>query len=372
MNTFEIIDSHVHMFSSHGYDLEKLAASLNAVKSAFHRDKISLASITHRFMPDRFAPYENYVFFLLKALNPGSVYNFASLDYDCCSASEMKESFRKQAETMLAAGADGFKMLEGKTTSRKISGIPLNDSVYDLFFKFMEDRNFPVLMHVADPEEFWDAEKVSEHAKEAGWFYGDGTFPSKETLYKEAEGILEKFPNLKITFAHFFFLSADIERADAFLNKWPHVHFDLTPGREMYLNFAKKSDEWRDFYTRHQDRLIFGSDSYLSINSTDKKVFEWNTNVMKDIRTFLCTGNKVFSGKGLLLDENVLRKIYGENFKSTLLSPIPRKPDLKLLSGECEARIKLIPETNENSFVLENFRNIADKLNELSRGTGTK
>jgi predicted TIM-barrel fold metal-dependent hydrolase len=341
------------MFSSHGYDLEKLSASLNAVKSAFNRDKISLASISHCFMPDRFAPYENYV------------YNFASLDYDCCSVQELKENFRKQAETMFAAGADGFKMLEGKTTSRKISGLPLNDNVYDLFFKFMEDNKFPVLMHVADPEEFWDAEKVSEHAKAAGWFYGDGSFPSKETLYREAEGILEKFPNLKITFAHFFFLSADLDRAEAFLKKWPAVNFDLTPGREMYVNFSKKSPAWRDFFIRHQDRLIFGSDSYLSINSILEKDFEWNTGIMKDIMTFLSTGKEVFSGKGLNLDEKTLRKIYGENFKSTLLFASPRKPDLKLLSRECGARLKLISETKENSFVLENFRKISAKLQEL-------
>jgi hypothetical protein len=61
-------------------------------------------------------------------------------------------------------------------------------------------------------------------------------------------------------FAHFYFLSADLARAGEFLDAHPGVCFDLTPGVEMYFNFARDVDRARDFFIHHQDRLIYGTD----------------------------------------------------------------------------------------------------------------
>jgi hypothetical protein len=69
--------------------------------------------------------------------------------------------------------------------------------MYDSFFAMLEKQMVPVLYHVADPEEFWDPEKAPSWAKEHGWYYGDGSYPSKEQLYTEAESVLKKFPGLK-------------------------------------------------------------------------------------------------------------------------------------------------------------------------------
>ena len=65
----------------------------------------------------------------------------------------------------------------------------------------------PVCLHVADPDNFWDPKRCPPMAFERNWFYGDGTFPTYESLYEQTYAILDKHPNLHAMFAHAFFLS---------------------------------------------------------------------------------------------------------------------------------------------------------------------
>ena len=62
--------------------------------------------------------------------------------------------------------------------------------------------------------------------------------------------MLDKFPKLKITFAHFFFLSDNPDEAVRIMEKYPNALFDLTPGGEMFVNFSKDPEYWHDFCLR--------------------------------------------------------------------------------------------------------------------------
>lgn len=102
-----------------------------------------------------------------------------------------------------------------------------------------EAAGFPLLMHVADPPELWDPENAPDFAREHGWLYVGEGYPTLEELYGQVEDILTRFPKLTVIFAHFLFLSNDRERAADLLTRHPNAHFDLTPGTEMFLNFAE-------------------------------------------------------------------------------------------------------------------------------------
>lgn len=118
----------------------------------------------------------------------------------------------------------------------------------------------PVVWHVADPEELWDDERCPVWARLQGSFYGGGDYPPKEQFYQEVDAVLGRHPRLRIILAHFYFLSADLGRAAAFLDAHPTVCFDLAPGNEMFINFARNHEATRAFFERYDDRLIFGTD----------------------------------------------------------------------------------------------------------------
>jgi predicted TIM-barrel fold metal-dependent hydrolase len=345
MNTlpYRVVDSHVHLYKSHT-EIEGLIEIL---------DQSGYAAINLACIPSGLIHYHdvNGASLLCKALNPGRVFMFAGLDYSAGGAKEGSVDFSEQAKLMLELGADGFKMLEGKTTTRKASGIPLDSPMYDSFYGLLEKQNVPLLLHVADPEEFWDAEKAPAWAKEHGWFYGDGTFPSKEQLYTEAENVLKKFPGLKVTFAHFFFMSADSKRAARFLDTYPNVCFDLAPGSEMFTNFGQKPDEWRIFFNRYQDRILYGTDN--SMESWDEKTPLVNSlDRWVRMRRFLETDQGFDTGKGLRLGPSVVRKIYSMNFER-VTGRRPKRVDLERSIMHCLKRADMALASNRKEIAGE-------------------
>jgi predicted TIM-barrel fold metal-dependent hydrolase len=276
---------------------------------------------------------------LAKLRHPGVVYVFGGLHYNAGSPTTA-EGLRQQAEELWAAGCDGMKMLEGKPSTRKRIPYRMDDPVYDAYYAFLEEREIPIVWHVADPETFWDPARVSEAAKQHGWDYSDGTFPSREQLYEELEHVLDRFPSLRVTLAHFAFLSNEPERAAAFLDRHPGVCFDITPGSEMYRNFSKCPDTWRALFTRYGDRIIFGTD-----NVAPRERWDESRRGMLDkvemMRRFLetpdrfegfCTATSRFV-TGLGLDPQVLEGIYSRNFEARV------GPEPRLLDGDAALRL---------------------------------
>ena len=144
---------------------------------------------------------------------------------------------------------------------RKTLPIPAFDSeVFAPYWAKLEETQTPVVFHINDPEEFWDKDKAPAWAFERDWFYGDGTYINNEAQYTEITNVLERHPNLKLIFAHFLFFSAQLPRLAEWLDRFPNLHVDLTPGIEMYHNFTENSQATRDFFIKYQDRIIFGTD----------------------------------------------------------------------------------------------------------------
>ena len=75
--------------------------------------------------------------------------------------------------------------------------------------------------------------------------------------------ILENHPNLKVTFAHFFFKSEKPEELVELFEKYPNVCVDLTPGWEMYLSFYEDKPFFKDFFTKYSQRIVLGTDAYF-------------------------------------------------------------------------------------------------------------
>ncbi len=215
-------------------------------------------------------------------------------------------------------------MLNGKPNYRKASGLALDSVIYDDYLARLEETHLPVLWHVNDPEEFWDPDQAPEWAKGPGWLY-DETFPSKESIYGECERVLERHPKLNVILAHFYFLSDDLPRAGALLDRYPNLCFDLAPGIEMLHNFSKRPDEAREFFLRYRDRIVFGTDfgpgglasriwvvrNFLESDETfhvpmDEPLF-W-----PDHRTMI---------RGIALPAEALVPIYADNFRRLVGGP---------------------------------------------------
>lgn len=291
-----------------------------------------------------------------KMQHPGEFYAFLGLDHTdyWLTGAKNPETLAAQVRRMLDAGGDGFKLIEGKPTTMKYLPLHADDPYFDGFFAECERLGVPILWHVADPEEFWDPLKTPSWALSRGWGYGPGDVP-KESLYAHVENVLASHPRLKVIFAHFYFLSADLRRAARFLDEHPSVGMDLAPGVEMLHNLSAAPDKAREFFLDYDDRIFFGTD--LSDGYTPREAAARSGIVTRFLETqdvytvpqqadFLLGSPQDGEIRGVCLPEQTLAKIERENFQN-LAGINPRKPDESLMSAmllELDEKARLLQE----------------------------
>jgi len=329
-----MIDSHTHIWKPE--DVE----GLNAIREAMGADRMGVASVASFWRVN-----DNPVLFVAKAQYPTRFYTFLGLDH-CAHLSGgaiSTPSLAEQVDRMIEIGADGIKLIETKPTHRKeVVDIPIDSEHYEAMFARIEQTGLPILWHVADPEEFWDPELVPNWAKDAGWAY-DESFVPKEQLYTEVENVLTRHPGLKVIFAHFYFLSADLPRASAFFDRFGNVHFDLAPGVEMLYNLSRAPESSREFFINYSDRIIFGTDC-IGDQPVDEAraragmVKRWlesddEFHVDKSADALLGPSGEEMI-RGMRLPEDVLAKIYARNF-TRLIGPKPKPQNHELALEEC-------------------------------------
>ena len=304
-----LIDAHVHVLSAQGID------RILAMPGECGLEALALMSLAQHGPEDA---DQNEILLRIKRRAPDTVYIFGAIEYHRPGRTPQDVDPLADARRLRAAGFDGMKMLEGKPTVRRSLGLALNDPRYDAYYAYLQNEAIPLLSHVGDPETFWDPAACPDWARAHGWFY-DASFPTLAQLYAETEDVLARFPRLRVIFAHFLFLSGDIGRADDFLRRHPCAHLDITPGSEMYFNFSRDVPAWQDFFTRHADRILFGTDNTdRGSDAAPGDVSRVSERVQWMCRFLTATGEfPAFGGRirGLGLDPAVVARICAGNFR---------------------------------------------------------
>ena len=287
----KIADSHVHARCN----VELTTKLLEDMHSVGVIDACLLALTYNGVAQNLFTLYmkENYKKVSLRAFG-----GFHVTDRYCTIAPEV------QAKTVIDLGADGFKIMFSPDM-QKFYGRGIDDVYYDKLFTYLEDNQIPVNVHLADPETFWDNDGN----------YCDGSFPSKQLMMEQAFNRLHKNPNLKVTFAHFMFLSNQPELAESVMEKYPFIRFDLTPGMEMYFNFDKSLEYWHDFFIKYQNRLLFGTDCN-TVKTCNKKLVQLVKRKLTESYNPYVQNcyNQDLTMCGLNLPTDVVNKICYENY----------------------------------------------------------
>jgi predicted TIM-barrel fold metal-dependent hydrolase len=303
-----VIDGHVHFVHP-----ERLTEIL-ALFTEAHISRCHLVSLPN---PDTTTHNPAALYF--KQKYPDRVYISGALDYSVLAdPSHAPDRLAAQIATLKEQGFDGLKLIEGKPQVRKLLPHRLDGALYEKMWAVLEQEAFPVVLHVNDPDEFWDAACCPDWARQNGWDYSDGSFPSKEDLYTEVDNILARYPCLKITLAHFYFLSRDLDRAASFLDGHPTICFDLAPHMDMYHDFSRKPETAHDFFIRYQDRIIYGTD--IDTRTLERGAYSFMRFIPWLIRSMLerddtFSSSDGISYHGLGLPREVLEKIYCANFE---------------------------------------------------------
>lgn len=253
-----------------------------------------------------------------KFMYPGKAYVYGGLVWqgqDCPQP-------REQLKMMMEAGFDGLKLIESKPNLQKDLQFDPSSPHFEGMFALAVKEGFPLLWHVGDPASFWRRETAPAFAVENGWTYDGKGFASLETLYEQVEAVLQRHPRLKVILAHFYFCSDDASHLERLLDRFPNVSVDITPGVEMYHEFARSHAFWQEFFERRAKRILLGSDltdepgdaHYLSISRIIRGMLSKEPFEVWDIKT-----------RGFDLSDQALEHITGKNFMAICAS-LPKEP----------------------------------------------
>ncbi len=322
-NITKRIDTHIH------YALPLEAEQLIAFMDKTGTDMANLVLVPDRqrltAVPDAL---------MAKAKYPDRFYVFTSFDVSeyFRHGKQVGKYMVKFVDRMRQCGCDGLKIIEGKPSMRKFMAIPDFDlPCWEPLWEYAERTGLPVLWHLNDPETCWDPEKAPRHIRMAGELYDD-SYINNEVQYRQMENILSRHPNIKFIFAHLYFMSAQLPRLGALLDRYPNVMVDLTPGLEIYVNFSRNPQAAKEFLERYQDRILYGTDIGARCVLADGKLpfhegeclariemidglLRGSDEVILEEDGRYLINTDPFPLRGLDLDEKILNKIYWQNFQ---------------------------------------------------------
>lgn len=191
-------------------------------------------------------------------------------------------------------------------------GVRLGDPILDPVFETIADRGFSVLIHVGDPD-IWFERKYTDRA-----FYG-----SKADQYPPFVRRLRQYPQVKFQAAHMAGDPEHPEHLAALLEEFPNLYLDTAATKWMVRELSRRRDDARHLFLTYSHRILFGSDQVVVAPEEAEphryRARYWAYQLLLETDV-TCTspipdpdaGEPVLL-RGLDLPEDVLGRIYWEN-----------------------------------------------------------
>jgi predicted TIM-barrel fold metal-dependent hydrolase len=174
----------------------------------------------------------------------------------------------RELESAAKSGVQGVKVWKDLGMYVRDPGgrlLKADDKRLDPFWEKCGELGLPVLIHAADPKEYWYPLTYNSFhygmRPEKDQFYNDPEMPTWEELIERRNNILEKHPRTKFIGAHMGSLSFDLKQLEVTLEKYPNFSVDCA-ARQRILGRLNPAAV-RDFFVKHQDRILFGTDGIL-------------------------------------------------------------------------------------------------------------
>ncbi len=342
----QIIDAHYHncQWYSHGQTFLEFQQE--------YREKCGVTGFLLLCVPSikgqatHFCPAQNILGAISKLEDKtNSTYVYGGLFYPDAPIIPEKTAeynFKSQAETLMEIGFDGMKMFESKPTINKKLKYGVDREGYEEYFSYLEENEIPLLMHVNDPHNFWDPETAPPLARQNGWFYGDGTFATKEEIYAQVYNVLERHPKLKVTLPHGFFLCDGPEGLSQLFDTYENVYTDLAPGPVFLEAMSNDYENWKAFFNKYYKRILFATDA------KNFSPFPLTDRLFNDVYRFIATDD-VYSAfdyydnectlHGMGLDEEKLQAVLAGNYLDIVGHKAPKAINRKALGKYIEGFI---------------------------------
>ncbi|MDP1568668.1 MAG: amidohydrolase family protein [Vicinamibacterales bacterium] len=247
---------------------------------------------------------------------PDRMVLFANVDFNGAGGPGWGEKAAAQLEADIKAGARGLKIFKDLgLRARKADGtrLKVDDPVLAPIWEVCARLNVPVLIHTAEPQEFFEPiDYTNERWLELALFrdrrYPEGGgAPRFEELLGERDRMFANHPKTKFIAAHFAYRANDLQQAAELLDRLPNVYLEVGA---ILAELGRQPRAAHAFFVKYQDRILFGKDSF----QPDEfpyfwRVFETNDEYFDYYRDY----HAFWKLYGMGLPDDVLKKLYYKN-----------------------------------------------------------
>jgi predicted TIM-barrel fold metal-dependent hydrolase len=240
---------------------------------------------------------------------------FSNINIQTIDEPDWVENTIKQLAYDVENGSRGLKIYKSQGMFHNDSQgnrIPLNHSKLDPVWAWCGEAGLPVLIHAADPFQFWQPhDSLNERWLELK------THPRRkreandpapwETIVAEQHDVIRKHRNTKFINAHFGWYANDLQKLGQLLDEMPNMYVE-TGAIIAELGRQPRMAKW--FFEKYQDRVLFGKDAYnpeeyytyFRVLETEDEYFPYYKRYHAFWRMY-----------GLGLSDDVLKKVYYKN-----------------------------------------------------------
>lgn len=318
---YPFIDVHNHQWNIPNQDLKYLASQMDSLNMAvmvnlsgrgFNR--VMNPDSTFRFEMNEISYLQNSIHKINETI-PGRVITFTNINFSGIGEEGWAEKEIKALEEAVKAGAKGLKIFKGLGMNVKDKSgkrVAIDDARLDPIWAKCGELGIPVLMHSADPFQFWQPhDKNNERWYELKEIPGRKRDPKKEASWEqiisEQHNIFRKHPGTKFINAHLGWYGNDLAALGKLMDELPNMYTEIGA---VIAELGRQPRYAKEFLTKYQDRVMFGKDTwepheyYLYF-----RVLETDDDYIKYFRR----RHAFWRLYGLNLPDEVLKKIYYKN-----------------------------------------------------------
>ncbi len=318
---YPFIDVHNHQFQMADQDLAPVVAAMDELNMGV---MVNLSGRGFRRVegPDgtpRFALQEpDYLGRVIDngaGAAPGRFVVFTNIDFHGIDEPGWGERTAAGVARDVENGAQGLKIYKSLgMDARDAAGerIAVDDPRIDPVWAKCGELGIPVLIHSADPAQFWLAkdgqnERLYELIERPGRIRPPESNPPWEQIIAEQHNVFRKHPETIFINAHLGWMGNDLDRLGRLLDEMPNVYTEIGA---VLAELGRQPRHARQWFIRHQDRILFGKDAwapdeyhvYFRVLETADEYFDYYR-----------LRHAFWKIYGLDLPDEVLRKVYYRN-----------------------------------------------------------
>ena len=240
---------------------------------------------------------------------------FVNVDFNKIDDEDFAKNNVEMIKDAVKQGVIGLKVYKNLGLNLKDNSgerVKVDDKRLTPIWEVCGELNIPILIHSGEPSPFFDhIDKHNErflHARQKPQsFRNSDEYPSFDEVMQEQYNMFKNNPNTTFINAHLGWYGNDLDKMSAQLDDLPNVYTEIGA---VIAELGRQPIRARRFFIEHQDRVLFGKDTY---KKSEFDVYFRILETSDEYFDYYRKRHAHWKMYGLNLPDSILKKLYYKN-----------------------------------------------------------